>query len=57
MITGGAEAPITKMSVAGFCANTALSFNPDPKQQADHLMQIVMALLLEREQELLYLKN
>ncbi|HWJ78609.1 MAG TPA: beta-ketoacyl-ACP synthase II [Niallia sp.] len=31
MITGGAEAPITKMSVAGFSANTALSFNPDPK--------------------------
>ncbi|MDQ1004116.1 3-oxoacyl-[acyl-carrier-protein] synthase II [Neobacillus niacini] len=31
MITGGAEAPITKMSVAGFCANTALSTNPDPK--------------------------
>jgi 3-oxoacyl-[acyl-carrier-protein] synthase II len=31
MITGGAEAPITKMSVAGFCASTALSTNPDPK--------------------------
>lgn len=31
MITGGAEAPITKMSVAGFCANTALTTNPDPK--------------------------
>lgn len=31
MVTGGAEAPITKMSVAGFCANTALSSNPDPK--------------------------
>ena len=31
MVTGGAEAPITKMSVAGFCANTALSFNPDPQ--------------------------
>lgn len=30
MITGGTEAPITKMSVAGFCANTALSTNPDP---------------------------
>ncbi|WP_342508969.1 beta-ketoacyl-ACP synthase II [Sporosarcina sp. FSL K6-2383] len=30
MITGGAEAPITTMSVAGFCANTALSLNPDP---------------------------
>jgi 3-oxoacyl-[acyl-carrier-protein] synthase II len=30
MITGGAEAPITRMSVAGFCANTALSTNPDP---------------------------
>ncbi|MGN1401504.1 MAG: beta-ketoacyl-ACP synthase II [Bacillus sp. (in: firmicutes)] len=30
MITGGAEAPITKMSLAGFCANTALSTNPDP---------------------------
>ncbi|WP_019240485.1 MULTISPECIES: beta-ketoacyl-ACP synthase II [Bacillus] len=32
MITGGAEAPITKMSVAGFCANTALSTNPDPEK-------------------------
>jgi 3-oxoacyl-[acyl-carrier-protein] synthase II len=31
MITGGAEAPITKMSVAGFCSNTALTTNPDPK--------------------------
>ncbi|MFK4998167.1 beta-ketoacyl-ACP synthase II [Bacillus sp. N9] len=31
MIAGGAEAPITRMSVAGFCANTALSTNPDPK--------------------------
>ncbi|WP_075981440.1 beta-ketoacyl-ACP synthase II [Bacillus massilinigeriensis] len=31
MITGGAEAPITKMAMAGFCANTALSLNPDPK--------------------------
>jgi 3-oxoacyl-[acyl-carrier-protein] synthase II len=30
MVTGGAEAPITKMSVAGFCANKALSTNPDP---------------------------
>lgn len=31
MITGGTEAPITELSVAGFCANTALSLNPDPK--------------------------
>lgn len=31
MITGGAEAPITTMSVAGFCANKALSLNPDPE--------------------------
>ncbi|EMR07998.1 3-oxoacyl-[acyl-carrier-protein] synthase 2 [Bhargavaea cecembensis DSE10] len=31
MITGGAEAPITTMAVAGFCANTALSTNPDPE--------------------------
>ncbi|RDI47781.1 beta-ketoacyl-ACP synthase II [Falsibacillus pallidus] len=30
MVTGGAEAPITQMSIAGFCANTALSTNPDP---------------------------
>lgn len=30
MVTGGAEAPITKMSIAGFCSNTALSTNPDP---------------------------
>lgn len=32
MITGGAEAPITRMSVAGFCANTALSTNQDPSK-------------------------
>ncbi|MBA2874920.1 beta-ketoacyl-ACP synthase II [Thermaerobacillus caldiproteolyticus] len=32
MITGGTEAPITKMSLAGFCANTALSTNPDPNK-------------------------
>lgn len=30
MITGGAESPITHMSVAGFCSNTALSLNTDP---------------------------
>ncbi|MFD1206695.1 MULTISPECIES: beta-ketoacyl-ACP synthase II [Sporosarcina] len=32
MITGGTEAPITTMAVAGFCSNTALSLNPDPKK-------------------------
>lgn len=31
MITGGAEAPVTNMSVAGFCANTALTLNQDPQ--------------------------
>ncbi|HZH62254.1 MAG TPA: beta-ketoacyl-ACP synthase II [Metabacillus sp.] len=31
MITGGAEAPLTEMSFAGFTANKALSTNPDPK--------------------------
>ncbi|MFC0231160.1 beta-ketoacyl-ACP synthase II [Bhargavaea ullalensis] len=31
MITGGAEAPITTMAVAGFCANTALTTNADPE--------------------------
>ncbi|MED1674028.1 beta-ketoacyl-ACP synthase II [Pallidibacillus thermolactis] len=31
MISGGTEAPITRMSIAGFCANTALSKNPDPE--------------------------
>ena len=31
MITGGAEAPITNMAVAGFCSNTALSLNTDPE--------------------------
>ncbi len=30
MITGGAEAPIVNMAVAGFCASTALSLNTDP---------------------------
>lgn len=32
MVSGGAEAPITKMSFAGFCANTALSTNHDPQK-------------------------
>ncbi|MCD7034962.1 beta-ketoacyl-ACP synthase II [Metabacillus sp. GX 13764] len=31
MVSGGAEAPITRMSFAGFCSNKALSTNPDPK--------------------------
>ncbi|HSO57266.1 MAG TPA: beta-ketoacyl-ACP synthase II [Paenisporosarcina sp.] len=31
MISGGAEAPITNMSVAGFCSNTALTLNDDIK--------------------------
>jgi len=31
MISGGAESPIVTMAVAGFCANTALSLNTDPK--------------------------
>lgn len=30
MVSGGAEAPITRMSFAGFCSNKALSTNPDP---------------------------
>lgn len=30
MISGGAEAPITRLSVAGFTANTALTTNEDP---------------------------
>lgn len=30
MITGGSEAPIVNMAVAGFCASTALSLNTDP---------------------------
>jgi beta-ketoacyl-acyl-carrier-protein synthase II len=31
MITGGTEAPITQMSLAGFCSAKAVSLNPDPK--------------------------
>jgi len=31
MISGGAEAPVTNMSVAGFCSNTALTLNKDPQ--------------------------
>ncbi|KUP07513.1 3-oxoacyl-ACP synthase [Bacillus coahuilensis p1.1.43] len=32
MISGGAEAPITRMSLAGFSSNTALSTNPNPNE-------------------------
>lgn len=31
MVTGGAEAPISRMAMAGFCANKALSTNQDPQ--------------------------
>mgnify|MGYP001173884942 CR=1 FL=1 len=31
MITGGAEAPITNLAVAGFSSAKAVTFNPDPK--------------------------
>lgn len=31
MVTGGTEAPLTRMSFAGFSANKALSTNPGPK--------------------------
>ncbi|SDZ01182.1 3-oxoacyl-[acyl-carrier-protein] synthase II [Evansella caseinilytica] len=31
MVTGGAEAPLTEMSFAGFSTAKALSMNPDPK--------------------------
>lgn len=31
MVTGGTEAPISRMAMAGFCANKALSTNPDPQ--------------------------
>ncbi len=30
MIAGGAEAPITRLTLAGFCANKAMTPNPDP---------------------------
>ncbi|SER94662.1 beta-ketoacyl-ACP synthase II [Salipaludibacillus aurantiacus] len=32
MLTGGAEAPITEMSMAGFSSARALSLNPDPEK-------------------------
>ena len=57
MVTGGTEAPITKMAVAGFCANTALRQIQIQIQQADHLMQTVMALLSVKVQGLLYLEE
>lgn len=30
MIAGGSEAPITRLALAGFCANKAMTTNPDP---------------------------
>lgn len=30
MIAGGAEAPITKLTLAGFCSSKAMTTNPDP---------------------------
>lgn len=31
MIAGGTEAPITRLAMAGFCANKAMTINPDAK--------------------------
>ena len=57
MVTGGAEAPITRMSVAGFCANTAFQQILIQKRQAGHLIKIAMALLLVKVQELSFWKS
>jgi len=54
MISGGSEAPITRMSIAGFCANTALSTNPDPKTHAGRLIKIVTVLLSVKGQGSLF---
>ena len=48
MITGGTEAPLTRMSFAGFSANKALSTNPDPKTASRPFDKTVTALSWEK---------
>lgn len=57
MITGGTEAPLTKMSFAGFCANKALSTNPDPDTASRPFDKNRDGFVMGEERELLYLKN
>ena len=45
MITGGAEAPITDLNLAGFSSMTALSFNSDPRTASRPFKKIEMGLL------------
>ena len=60
MFAGGAEAPITPLSFAGFCSNKALSTNPDPNtacrpfdanRKGLNLGEGAAYLVLEREED------
>ena len=45
MITGGTEAPITHMALAGFSASRALSTNDDKERLVVHSKKVEMASL------------
>ena len=45
MITGGTEAPITHMALAGFSASRALSTNDDKETLVVHSKKVEMASL------------
>ena len=58
MLAGGAEAAVSRLGIAGFAAARALStnFNDTPEKLQGLGIKIEMALLWERELELLFWK-
>lgn len=57
MISGGTEAPLTRMSFAGFSANKALSTNPDPKTASRPFDKTATASSWEKELESSFLRS